>query len=69
MSAGLRVHGLIPAVLALAGLAVWLMEWFAVDTPGGLFTRYAVTQVVWMVLGVYALFSTVVVSVAAGIGL
>ena len=67
MGPGLRVHALILAVLALGGMAVWLMEWSAVDTPGGLFSRYAATRIIWLALGVYALFSSTMVLAAAAV--
>ena len=67
MGPGLRVHASILAVLALAGTAVWLMEWSAVDTPGGLFSRYAFTRITWLALGVYALFASTVVLAAAAL--
>jgi hypothetical protein len=61
MKTGLSVHGLILALLTLTGAAVWLMEWMAADTSGGLFVRYAATRIVWLGLGAYALFSTLLV--------
>ena len=67
MGPGLRVHASILAVLVLAGTAVWLMEWLAVDTPGGLFSPYAFTRITWLALGVYALFSSTVILAAASL--
>ena len=67
MGPGLRVHAMILAVLALAGMAVWLMEWWAVETPGGLFSRYAFTRITWLALGVYALFSSTVILATAAL--
>ncbi len=67
MKPGLKVHTSIMGLLILVGFGLGLMEWTTNDAPGGLFTKSAFTRLDGLALAVYAVCSTAVVLLAAGI--
>ena len=62
----MRAHFLILIVLCLLGIAEGVME-FGMDFNGSWISRYAISKIIWLGIGIYALLSTVLVILVGGL--
>ena len=69
MRSGFNIHVSILALLGLIGVCLGLMEWTTDTASGGLIAKYAVFRLFWSALAVYAVCSSAVVLLAAGIAI
>lgn len=58
-----RAHLSILALLCLLGVVTWMID-YRQDLGGDWFTRFGVTRLVWLGIGLYALVSTILVFLA-----